>query len=72
MKNLCTAVVLVFFIFRSYAQDPWLLKTDTVNPSNYYGETVANGMVGIVSSPEPLRLKMLFLPARTTCMEEEG
>jgi len=27
------------------------------NPANYYGVTVANGMIGMVSSPDPLRVK---------------
>jgi protein-glucosylgalactosylhydroxylysine glucosidase len=61
MKKLCTILVLVVLIFRSNAQDPWILKTDTVNPTNYYGETVANGMVGIVSSSEPLKTKDVVL-----------
>lgn len=61
MKNICTPVVLLLFIFRSYSQDPWILKTDTINPSNYYGETVANGMVGIISSAEPLKIKDVVL-----------
>jgi trehalose/maltose hydrolase-like predicted phosphorylase len=43
------------------AQDPWLLRADSIDPSAYYGETVANGMVGIVSSPEPFRIKDVVL-----------
>ena len=61
MKKLSAVFVLMLFIFRSSSQDPWILKTDTVNPTNYYGETVANGMVGIVSSPEPLKIKDVVL-----------
>src|SRR5687767_12139350 len=61
IKHLLAASVLVLLIFRSNSQDPWMLSTDTVNPSNYYGETVANGMVGIVSSAEPLKIKDVVL-----------
>jgi trehalose/maltose hydrolase-like predicted phosphorylase len=61
MKKLCAVFILMSLVFRSNSQDPWILKTDTVNPINYYGETVANGMVGIVSSPEPLKIKDVVL-----------
>jgi trehalose/maltose hydrolase-like predicted phosphorylase len=61
MKKLCAIFILMSLVFRSNSQDPWILKTDTVNPINYYGETVANGMVGIVSSPEPLKIKDVVL-----------
>jgi len=43
------------------AQDPWKLKTSSVDPNNYYGVTVANGMIGIVSSPEPFKVKDVVL-----------
>jgi trehalose/maltose hydrolase-like predicted phosphorylase len=44
-----------------FAQDAWKIKTDKIDPSNYYGITVANGMIGIVSSPEPFRVKDVVL-----------
>ena len=43
------------------AQDPWKLLADKIDPNNYYGITVANGMIGIVSSPEPFRVKDVVL-----------
>lgn len=43
------------------AQDPWTIKADKIDPSNYYGITVANGMIGIVSSPEPFTVKNVVL-----------
>lgn len=42
------------------AQDPWQI-TASINPSNYHGVTVANGMIGIVSSPEIFRVKDVVL-----------
>jgi trehalose/maltose hydrolase-like predicted phosphorylase len=41
--------------------DPWKIQTSSIDPSNYYGITVANGMVGIVSSPEPFKVKDVVL-----------
>lgn len=43
------------------AQDAWKIKAEKIDPSNYYGITVANGMVGIISSPEPFKVKEVVL-----------
>ncbi len=56
----------LFFIFLfastiSFSQDPWIIKADKIDPFNYYGVTVANGMIGIVSSPEPFKVKDVVL-----------
>src|SRR6188768_1155747 len=32
-----------------------------IDPCNYYGITVANGMIGIVSSPDPFKVKDVVL-----------
>jgi trehalose/maltose hydrolase-like predicted phosphorylase len=45
----------------SFSQDPWKLTATRIDPSNYYGITVANGMIGIVSSPEPFKVKDVVL-----------
>ena len=42
-------------------EDVWSVKASTINPSNYFGETVANGMIGIVSSPDPFKVKDVVL-----------
>ena len=42
-------------------QEGWIIKADKIDPSNYYGITVANGMIGIVSSPEPFKIKDVVL-----------
>jgi trehalose/maltose hydrolase-like predicted phosphorylase len=44
-----------------FSQDPWIIKADKIDPSNYYGVTVANGMIGIVSSPQPFKVKDVVL-----------
>lgn len=45
----------------SKVDDTWLVRAENINPANYYGVTVANGMIGIVSSPEPMRVKDVVL-----------
>lgn len=51
------------FVFQPYviSQDAWHVVAKNIDPSNYYGVTVANGMVGIVSSPEPMRVTDVVL-----------
>ena len=41
--------------------DPWVIRAAQINPSEYYGITVANGMIGIVSAPEPFKVKDVVL-----------
>lgn len=56
--------IFIFFAILSnisFAQDPWKIRASKIDPSNYYGVTVANGMIGIVSSPEPFRVKDVVL-----------
>src|SRR5258708_3436474 len=45
----------------SSGQDPWIIKAEKIDASNYYGVTVANGMLGIVSSAEPFKVKDVVL-----------
>ncbi len=63
MKRLHLIYLLIFFIgiIPVKSQDPWKLTVSSVVPSNYYGVTVANGMIGIVSSPEPFKVKEVVL-----------
>jgi trehalose/maltose hydrolase-like predicted phosphorylase len=45
----------------TFSQDPWKLTATQIDPANYYGITVANGMIGIVSSTEPFKVKDVVL-----------
>ena len=45
----------------SQSSDPWLIEAKSIDPDNYYGVTLANGMIGLVSSPEPMRVKDVVL-----------
>jgi protein-glucosylgalactosylhydroxylysine glucosidase len=62
-RTIACCLLFLFSFFFSYSQtiDPWIIKADKIDPSNYYGITVANGMIGIVSSPEPLKVKDVVL-----------
>ncbi|WP_036679430.1 glycoside hydrolase family 65 protein [Daejeonella oryzae] len=48
-------------LFGQSKPDAWKIKADKINPSDYYGITVANGMIGIISSPEPFKVKNVVL-----------
>ncbi|MBB1285394.1 glycoside hydrolase family 65 protein [Flavisolibacter sp. BT320] len=62
MRNVILLFLLVAqFLLSAKAQDPWKLEASIINPANYYGVTVANGMIGIVSSPEPFKVKDVVL-----------
>jgi protein-glucosylgalactosylhydroxylysine glucosidase len=39
----------------------WEVEATAINPAKYYGVTVANGMVGLVSSAEPMKVKDVVL-----------
>ena len=53
--------VAVLYSSVAHAQNEWVIKADKIDPANYYGVTVANGMIGIVSSPEPFKVKNVVL-----------
>ncbi len=51
-----------FYILHfTFSQDPWKISASNFDPKNYYGITVANGMIGIVSAPEPFKVKDVVL-----------
>ena len=43
------------------AQDAWKITAEQIDPQSYYGIIVANGMLGLVSSPEPLKISRVVL-----------
>ena len=53
--------LLVPVVSEAQSIDPWKIKADKIDPANYYGITVANGMIGIVSAPEPFKVKNVVL-----------
>src|SRR6187551_2732928 len=61
MRRLFLLLIFPFLHIAVFAQDPWKIKASAIDPNNYYGITVANGMIGIVSSPEPFKVKEVVL-----------
>ncbi|HEY9343376.1 MAG TPA: glycoside hydrolase family 65 protein [Hanamia sp.] len=63
MKKLFCFIIITFSFSLSFSQkvDPWKIVAEKINLSDYYGETVANGVIGIVSSAEPLKCKDVVL-----------
>lgn len=61
-KILSILLILVFGCLKQIqAQDSWRITAEQIDPSNYYGISSSNGMIGIVSSPEPLKVKEVIL-----------
>jgi len=58
-----TFLLTTFFqaVSQDVSVDPWKISATAIDPNNYYGITVANGMIGIVSSPEPFKVKDVVL-----------
>lgn len=51
----------LFSMLNLKAQDPWIIQADKIDAQNYYGISVSNGVIGVVSSPTPLRVKEVIL-----------
>jgi protein-glucosylgalactosylhydroxylysine glucosidase len=52
----------ISFLFAQAQQAiTWQVEARTIDPARYFGVTVANGMVGIVSSPNPLKVQDVVL-----------
>ncbi len=58
-------VFIILLCSQLSAQDisnsPWHIKADNIDPNNYYGVTLANGMIGLVSSPNPMEVNAVVL-----------
>jgi len=62
MKRLIIILFVFAFGFVGAQQVPeWTIEAKSIDPNNYFGITVANGMVGLVSSPEPMKVKDVVL-----------
>lgn len=61
MKAIFTAAFIISATFAFAQDDAWTIDASKIDASNYYGVTVANGVVGLVSSPEPMKVKDVVL-----------
>ena len=51
----------IFIVLSVNGQSEWIIEATSIDKDNYYGETVANGMIGIVSDASPLQVKDVIL-----------
>lgn len=62
MRN---SIIVLFFCYATQlvgqSSADWIIEAKAIDPNNYYGVTVANGMIGLVSSPEPMKVKDVVL-----------
>ena len=63
MKHSFIIFVILVFPLSSFSQadESWIIKAQNIDPKNYFGVTVANGMIGLISSPEPMKVKDVVL-----------
>ncbi len=63
----CALLLVGLFTTISYQQilaqtkEGWIIEAKNIDPNNYYGITLGNGIIGLVSSPEPLKVKDVVL-----------
>ncbi|MCU0420413.1 MAG: glycoside hydrolase family 65 protein [Cyclobacteriaceae bacterium] len=61
MKYTVLILLLVYTASVHAQKNVWSVEAQDINPQNYFGVTVANGMVGLVSSPEPMKVRDVVL-----------
>ena len=61
MKRIELLLLLICIYHAPKAQDAWKIKADQVDPNQYFGITIANGILGVVSSPQPFKVKNVVL-----------
>lgn len=68
MRKVLSVIILTLLCLSSVkAQDSWILKANEISKGSYYGVSVGNGMLGLVSSAEPLKLKEVVLAGLYDC-----
>lgn len=58
---LLSMVLTAKLLAQDYSKSGWHIPAKNIDPNKYYGITVANGMVGLVSSPNPMKVKDVVL-----------
>jgi trehalose/maltose hydrolase-like predicted phosphorylase len=54
-------LISVFLSMQLYSQSTWEIPAKDIDPNNYFGITCANGVVGLVSSPNPMEVQDVVL-----------
>ncbi|MEO1049019.1 MAG: glycoside hydrolase family 65 protein [Bacteroidota bacterium] len=65
MRSLLIATVFLLacpiLLAQKIVEEEWQISVDEIDPNRYFGVTVANGMVGLVSSPDNFKIKDVVL-----------
>ncbi len=61
IKRILNTFIVVLTLTSLSGQDGWIVNAESIDPSEYYGVTSANGIIGIVSSAEPLKVNDVIL-----------
>ncbi len=62
MKKVCMFLAVLFYGTHASGQEKeWTIEASAIDPNHYYGVTMGNGMVGLVSSPEPMKVRDVVL-----------
>lgn len=57
----CCLLLIGYAQAQNVADSPWHIQARQIDPNHYFGITVANGMIGIVSSPNPMKVNEVVL-----------
>ncbi len=61
MRHGVIVLCLIQTVFVQAQVSTWEIPAQNINAKNYFGVTVANGMIGLVSSPEPMKVQDVVL-----------
>ncbi len=61
LLSFCTSLCLLMNAQDEVANSPWHIPAKGIDQNLYYGVTLANGMVGLVSSPNPMQVQDVVL-----------
>lgn len=64
MKKILLLAIALCVGVAGYAQtsgEDWTLRAENIDKHNYYGVTSANGVIGLVSSPDPFKIQQVVL-----------
>src|SRR5882724_12853181 len=65
MRSLFNVLFFIFSIFSipggAQSVDGWKVEATNFDRKNYFGVTLGNGQIGLVSSPDPMKVKDVVL-----------
>jgi hypothetical protein len=61
LRSVFCLFLLAISVLTGYSQSAWEVEATDIDPNDYYGVTMANGVIGIVSSADPLKVNDVVL-----------